>query len=404
MSPTFDFAVIGAGLLGSATAYQLAGNDRRVALIGPAEPVTDSLEALYGAHYDQGRLFHRLGRDISWSVLAERSLATLTRIALPDGAPLLNQSGMVLARPAREEKAVAAYLATVMEETAARFALSPAWAWMKKNAYYRFSPDDIVVTESAPAGHFNPRQLVNWQITTAINKGVKVWRDAVVALQDKGDNWHVVTRGGRAFSVRKVVVAAGAYSNWPGLLPEPLDLTLEQEYVLLAEVSAQTAVAWQDLPTLIYHPDDWDVADIYAVPPLRYPNGRYFLKLGANTKFDRQLHTIDETNAWYRDGASDVALPSLRDALNRLMPDLPVIYWQTTRCVITRTRHGLPYIDAVRPGRLYVAVGGNGTAAKAAPAIGALAATLAIDDRWSDSLPSDDFRAVYAAKRRSLIQ
>ncbi|HEU5388172.1 MAG TPA: hypothetical protein VFV73_19930 [Streptosporangiaceae bacterium] len=55
-----------------------------------------------------------------------------------------------------------------------------------------------------------------------------------------------------------------------------------------------------------------------------------------------------------------------------------------------------PYIDVPEPGRLVVALGGNGRGAQAADAVGQLTSRLALTGRWQSDLPHDAFRPVPA--------
>lgn len=86
-------------------------------------------------------------------------------------------------------------------------------------------------------------------------------------------------------------------------------------------------------------------------------------------------------------GASAVRyLSQLSDKVAIIGPDDPADP-ATHRCVITRTAHKRPYIDEIEPGRLYVAVGGNGQGAKAADEVGRLVA--------GGQQAGDEFAAVF---------
>jgi sarcosine oxidase len=145
------------------------------------------------------------------------------------------------------------------------------------------------------------------------------------------------------------------------------------------------------MPPIVYRIDHPRLADLYILPPIRYPDGRFYLKMGANTILDQFVETAGEINAWYRTGSSDAMLAEMRQTVLDIFPGLTAESWHTHRCVITRTAHGRPYIDEVVSGRLYVAVGGNGQGAKAADEIGRLAARLVAEGVKA----GDAFSAVY---------
>ena len=92
----------------------------------------------------------------------------------------------------------------------------------------------------------------------------------------------------------------------------------------------------------------------------------------------------------------------MRDAMAssmlRTYPGLDVEAFHTVRCVVAYTGHGMPYIDIVEPGRLYLATGGNGHSAKWSAALGDLAASLVLNDEWIDPLPRDRFRIQWAGE------
>ncbi len=67
-----------------------------------------------------------------------------------------------------------------------------------------------------------------------------------------------------------------------------------------------------------------------------------------------------------------------------MLPGVDFESFEMKPCLITDTPSGLPYVDQIADD-LYVAVGGNGHAAKSADAIGALAAGLVRGaGEWSD--------------------
>jgi glycine/D-amino acid oxidase-like deaminating enzyme len=55
-------------------------------------------------------------------------------------------------------------------------------------------------------------------------------------------------------------------------------------------------------------------------------------------------------------------------------------------CATTRTPSGLPIVDVIEPGCLYIAVGGNSHAAKSSVEIGQMAAQLLQHDLWTSDL------------------
>ena len=144
---------------------------------------------------------------------------------------------------------------------------------------------------------------------------------------------------------------------------------------------------------MIGHPK---LSDLYVLPPIRYPDGRTYLKFGANTMIDHWLPNPAAVRAWYDHGDDDGPLPALRETLTDLLPDVRIRSWHTRRCADAYTAHRHPYIDMLEPGRLIIALGGNGRGAQAADAVGYLTAHLALTGQWQSGLPRDAFRHVPA--------
>jgi sarcosine oxidase len=140
----------------------------------------------------------------------------------------------------------------------------------------------------------------------------------------------------------------------------------------------------------ISHPD---LADLYVLPPIRYPDGRSYLKVGANTMIDRWLPDPGAVRAWYRAGDDAGPLPALREVLADLLPGISVRSWHTRRCSDAYTAHYHPYIGALGPG-VFAVLGGNGRGAQAADAVGRLAAQVVRTGQWQPELPRAGFAPV----------
>lgn len=218
-----------------------------------------------------------------------------------------------------------------------------------------------------------------------------------------------------------MLLAAGAFSNCYDLLPRPLPLRVKSEIIILAEVGEAEVERLAGMPTVIYEIQSEDkdktrintdehrsilkkirvnprlsvshlLADIYLLPPIRYPNGRFYLKMGCNTAVDQTLSTLEEMRRWMIAGESDRMLAPLQAALQSIIPGLQANSFQTKRCLITYTPHGKPYIDTLQPGRLYVATGGNGASAKSSDSLGRMAAELMHQGLWSFDLDPGLFK------------
>jgi sarcosine oxidase len=164
----------------------------------------------------------------------------------------------------------------------------------------------------------------------------------------------------------------------------------------MAQLDDQQAAGLDAMPCInrmIGHPK---LSDLYVLPPILYPDGRTYLKFGANTMIDHWLPDPAAVRAWYDHGDDDGPLAALHEALTDLLPDVRIRSWHTRRCADAYTAHRHPYIDILEPGRLLIALGGNGRGAQAADAVGYLTASLALTGQWQSGLPRDAFRHVPA--------
>ena len=180
---------------------------------------------------------------------------------------------------------------------------------------------------------------------------------------------------GPPIDAERVVVAAGAFTNFNGLLPAEVELTLKSEVIVLGEVDAATAERLGRYPTVTYQIDPVDLDDIYMVPPVRYEDGRYYVKMGANTRLDRWFTDLDEIQRWFNADTDPEHLPMFEPALRALWPGVDFLSIRTQPCIITYTADRMPLIQHLGDG-LFVATAGNGGGAKGSDAWGENAALL----------------------------
>lgn len=392
--------IIGNGLMGSAAARYLSEWTSGVCVIGTGEPADHSTHGgVFSSHYDQGRLTSKVGMDPVWGVLANRAIQKFDWLEQQSGVPFHGEPGRLWAKRAEGEDAqvIEAWLAR-----AAQFGVEMAHypagdlRWKEQFPYFDFPEDYDVVYEPAPAGYLNPRQLIAAQNAIAKQQGATFVEQVATAVNSTPSGVTVTTNGGDSFHAEKVLLATGAFTNFHNLLPAPLPLMMKTESMVWGTVSQETAVSLQNMPSLGYAIDDPDIDDPYTAPPLLYPDGTYKIKMGANTKNELWPQTLEETQAWFQSGDSDQDLPALIRGLKSQLPDVPFLEFTSHRCIVTYTPSGYPIIDQVpsdENGRLYAALGGNGSGAQGSDALGELAAGLVLDGRWPDWVEKRPFRA-----------
>ncbi len=391
----YELAVVGLGLIGSGAlrhAAKASGNATSIVGIGPAEPeVWSSHDGPFASHYDSGRVTRRLDARPEWGILASRAIAQYPEIERQAGLSFHRPSGLIFVR--RDPDGIA-NLIEVADRLQIDIEVSQSESALEILPQLSFPDGYTRVAEPAPAGAIDPRRMITAQHRAAVALGASVVREAVVSIQAVGSHYDLTTTTGVTLQAERVILAAGAYTN--GLLTglaDPLATAVRPEAVAMGRIDGSQVDQLVAMPSIIYLLDHPELDDVYIVPPARYPDGHWYIKIGGSHRLAATFDDRDAMNDWMRPGAADQHLDALRGVLTDVLPDVTFTAWRTRPCLIADTASGLPYIDTVAD-RLVVAAGGNGHAAKSADAIGALAADLALSGQWNDTeLSANDFAA-----------
>jgi glycine/D-amino acid oxidase-like deaminating enzyme len=390
-SPRFRVAVIGKGLIGSAAARHLARQTDGVALIGPDEPpVRAAHHDVFGSHYDEGRIYRILDADPIWARLAERSIARYAAIAAQSGIAFHDPVGMLAATVPAPDDFVQAYARTG-EALGVTFERLTRADLAQRFPYLHFRPHSVGVFEPHTAGHLSPRRLVAAQTVAAERQGATVMREPVHALTVRAGGVEVTTASGETVRAERALVATGAFANVHDVLPRKLDIVVRGRTIVLAEVDAARREQLRGMPSLIVGGTQ-PLDDPYILPPIRYPDGHWYVKLGTGA-FEHRLETMQELGDWFRNPGAEEDRDALHQTLVSLIPALAGAPIHTDTCAVTATASGHPYVDLIAEGRVCIAVGGNGKAAKSSDEIGRLAAELLLAGAWCDDLPAAAVRA-----------
>lgn len=370
-------AVIGRGLIGAAAARHLAEAGHDVVLIGTPEPEDKaSHDGVFASHYDSGRITRGLDPDPFWSRVSLASIARYRDIEARSGIPFYNEVGLLMVGPEtgahiHDVKSVAD-AAGIAVDGVAGGALSARFA------DFDFPAGSQAYFEPIRAGHINPRAMVRAQVACAVAAGATLVEERALGLDETGAGVQVRTESG-VVKADRVLIAAGGYTA--ALSPVPLPLTVYARTVALFEISEGEAARLTGLPSMIYLYENGE--DCYMLPPIRYPDGRIYLKLGGDPK-DIEVRTPAEVNAWFKGGGSVEVAQFLEREMRRLMPRLDILSVQRDACVVTYAPNNRPIIDRVSD-RVAVAVGGCGKGAKNADELGRMGgAVLLGQDDFAD--------------------
>ena len=172
---------------------------------------------------------------------------------------------------------------------------------------------------------------------------------------------------------------------------------LQVAYIRLSE---EEVARLQKMPDTVTTYQSGLLDGTYILPPILYPDGHYYLKIGHGSQFEKDIDSLEELNAWYRDGEGDPeAVSQLNTFVREFLPGLRVEEVRGGCCVTSKTpTKDAPYIDEA-VSRLVGAAGGCGYAAKSCDEIGRLAAVLSVEERWDSAIPRDSCKLVYSSTK-----
>ncbi len=393
MAADFRFIVVGRGMMGAAAARHLANQTDGIAVIGPDEPEDRaSHQGVFGSHYDEGRIARTIDPDTDWARLANRSISRYADIERDSGIQFYAPVGCLVTGPKRGGET--RYVGDVLE-AASRLGVQTELlgdAGLKaKFPFFAFSSGSEGVFEPHGAGHISPRRLVKAQSLLAEKAGARVIKQTALSIRDEGGLAVVTTAEGETFRAEKVLLAAGGFSIAENLLRQPVEMTVYGRTVAFFEVSETEAEARSGMPSLISKAHD-DLDSIYMLPPIRYPDGKYYMKIGGDPD-DLQFKTEAELRAWFRTAGRDKVREHLVRIFQRLVPDLKRPPAFTNSCAVSHSPTGYPMIGYTSSPRVAVLTGGCGTAAKSSDEIGRLGAELLLAGRIKDEGYDTDFSA-----------
>ena len=357
MTDRFDAIVVGAGLWGAACAKWLAREGLRVALVGP--------EGGPSSHDDAARIARRLDPDPVWAALAEASMDRYPAIEAEAGLRFWYPVGALVAAPSTGSLAGrVARIAAVGEASGSPFERLDHSALTARFPTIALPPDTEALWEPG-AGWIDPRALVTAQRRLAARAGAI----RIDALAERVAAGEVRLEGGRSIGAPRIVLATGAWTR--DLLPgSDLGLWPVRATALLAEVGEANP------PVLLWEEPETPCGP-YLLPPIRYPDGRRWLKIGGERVHEPLAP--DEIDPWFAsDGDADQAA-HLLSRLRTVLLGLAIGRTRRFPCAYAKTRTGYPLIHRFAPG-LTILAGGNGAGAKSSDEVGRLGARAALGE------------------------
>ncbi|MET0173365.1 MAG: FAD-dependent oxidoreductase [Agrobacterium vaccinii] len=397
MATQFKYIVVGAGMMGAAAARHLTGKSDGVALIGPGEPADiKNHTGVFASHYDAARITRTIDGNADWARLANRSIARYAEIERESGVKFYGEVGCLIVGKKRgtgfdyiENVCAAAETLGVETEILDDAALADRFP------YFAFESGCEGVFERRNAGWVNPREMVRAQTVSAEKRGVTRIDDIAVSVREEGGVATVTTASGQVYTAEKVIVAAGGFSVAEGLLPQKLEMQVNGRTVAFFEIPDDELDRYAGMPSLIYEPAD-PRKHIYLLPPVRYPDGKTYLKIGGEP-VDIVLNGDREIRDWFRSGGSAKVRDDFSEIIETLIPSIDRSRISMAACVTSYTPSGFPAIGYTASPSIAVLTGGCGTAAKSSDEIGRLGAELLVEGRIIDTEYATDFAPAFSA-------
>jgi sarcosine oxidase len=375
-----EYAVVGAGLSGAATAWHLAARGRDVALLERSTPANDA-----GSSHGSARIFRYAYPDEFYTGLVQEAKTGWDELSRLSGKQLITPAGAVDYGAIRQPERLAAVLAArgIDHELLSAEEARRRWPQITFDTQVLWHPD---------AGVIDAHESVASMVDQAVAHGAGLHNNWTVAsiTGDRG-NYTLTSEDGRSLEASNVIVAAGGWlpqllgslslpSSFLASVP-PIEVRQEQAYHFpYVDGHDDGGSPW---PTFIHKREGWQA---YGLPG------------GRDAGFRGQKI------AQYNGGK---VLPSAADQDGQINPDnrrrvieyveqylpglVPEPYAETT-CLFTNT----PTEDFIldRADGITILSPCSGHGAKFAPLIGQLAADLATG---AGTVP-DQFRLAYQAQ------
>jgi glycine/D-amino acid oxidase-like deaminating enzyme len=223
----------------------------------------------------------------------------------------------------------------------------------------------------------------------ARDAGVQHLNDHVINLNVTSGGVEIRTRTSITLRADKILLATGAYSAVDVLFSqEPPLRACKTGVVLIEMLRSDVDGAFAGMPSIISRPPA-NRPNTYLLPPLKYPDGKFYLKIGIGEP-GPPLKSGVELNHWLRSGTDQDVATLLLEELSRIMPDLNLSSWKYMPCATCHTPDARPIIDLIGSGRIGLLLGGNGYAAKSGDALGQLGAALLHGGEWPGPISKGD--------------
>ncbi len=389
-----DIVVVGRGLIGSATARQFAKAGTNVVLIGPTEPEDyHNHNGVFGSHYDSGRIVRILDPDPYYAKIAKASIAQYRPLENQTGTIFFHEVGYLSVTNNRD------YYTNV--ETVQREYFPDAEYFSQKDAverfpYFKFPLDVNIIYQQTMGGYINPRIQITAQNKSFEMYGGRIIDDLVIKISQNDTSISVCTNNEK-LKCRKVVIATGAYANIGGLIPKEIEYEVVPHTVVYGEIANQQLPSLKGMPSLSYRYGNDQMRYIYFMPPVLYPDGKHYVKIGHSFGDSLPINRESLTK-WFQSDGDMNRVEWLTDTLKSLIPGIKFKSFSSKSCVTSRSPTGKQYIDQFEDTQIFSLLADNGQCAKSADELGCIAKEFVLNGSFPKQFNKEDFRLQYSCQ------
>ncbi|MBV8807010.1 MAG: FAD-dependent oxidoreductase [Sinobacteraceae bacterium] len=375
-----QLAVVGRGLIGSAAARHLSKMGHDVALVGPGEPPDFTKHSsVFGSHYDEGRITRTFDPGVKfWRDVNRASISRYSEISAESNVEFYGEVGALHVGPS--DNSNVALVGTICAEDGiyceafkdAR--LAERFPFLKQTAGMQgyFEPRN--------AGYISPRRLVRAQTIAAERAGVRIIDDYALGISESGSGVTIRTNSG-SVEAERVLVAAGGHTE--SLLGRSLGFTVYARTVAMFRLGEAEVQRLAGMPSIRCIGPKGE--NPYILPPISYPDGHTWLKLGGDP-FDIVLEGDTDIKRWFKSGGSTEVADRLQEMILERIRDLEFEERRVVPCMTTFGKTGLPSIGLLSE-RVAIAAGCYGKSAKSSDELGRLGATALLGDVRAELAP-----------------
>ncbi|XP_055948444.1 uncharacterized protein LOC129981571 [Argiope bruennichi] len=401
---TYDLCIIGAGMFGSSAARHASANPcLKVCLIGPEEPKIEEYNSreIFSSYYDEGRVVLVAERDPAIQVLSKHSINRFRETEKLSGIKFYHPVGTLLAGE-KGSPLLLSWLGELKMNRVPFIDLSQAESLNKRYPFLRLEECFHPFLDNSGAGHISPRNLVEAQKKLAKMQGCHLINEVVQEVSENDSGEHkILTESGRIIRAKRVLFCTGAFTKFKKLgLPQHLKIAVHKETAALLEVPDDERERLSSMPTIMMYKKEIEdmppsTTGTYILPPILYPDGKYYLKIGPmGHQRNSELTTLQEAKEWYSDPGDSEVMEKMSRLIFKIIPNLKVTDVRSKTCITCDSPPHLPYIDRITP-TVTIAVVGNGLGATTCDEIGRIASELSVTGKWDSELPKSLFEAIY---------